>query len=300
LASIRRNDYPADLVELIVADNGSTDGSAEVAARAGATVLTLPGLRVGALRNRGADAAHGQILAFVDADHEIDPAWITCAVAALQDETVAAAGTLCEPPSPGTWVQRGYDQLRRRVPGVRRVEWLGSGNVAIRREVFRAAGGFDETLSTCEDVDLCRRIRQQGWAVVSDSRMRSVHHGDPSTLAALFWGELWRARGNVRASLRPPIDVKSLPSVAIPMLGLMSLAVATSSFLGVDGLPARAWTMAIGVFAALAAARTVRMTGGDRRPAAVARAFAVACTYDLARALAPVVPVAHAMRRWWR
>lgn len=56
---------PADTsVEIVVADNGSTDDSADVARGAGAIVLALPGLRLGDLRNRAAAAARGDVLAF--------------------------------------------------------------------------------------------------------------------------------------------------------------------------------------------------------------------------------------------
>src|SRR5215217_5553243 len=82
LASIARNQYP-DL-EVVVADNGSRDGSAGVAREAGARVLALPGLKVAELRNRAAGAAQGEVLAFIDADHEIDPAWAAHAVDVLR------------------------------------------------------------------------------------------------------------------------------------------------------------------------------------------------------------------------
>src|SRR5687768_2903499 len=63
LTSIAAGDYPADLVEVIVVDNGSVDGSPETAEAAGARVLRRPGLRPSELRNDGAAAARGHIVA---------------------------------------------------------------------------------------------------------------------------------------------------------------------------------------------------------------------------------------------
>src|SRR5689334_7677734 len=94
LPSSARAAAPAIRTEMVVADNGSTDASTSVAASAGARVLNLPGLRVSELRNRGAAAATGEILAFVDADHEIGASWLTAAVDALQSDRVGAAGAL--------------------------------------------------------------------------------------------------------------------------------------------------------------------------------------------------------------
>ena len=91
-------------------------------------------------------------------------------------------------------MQRAYDGFRRRSSGRREVDWLGSGNLAVSRSAFEAVHGFDVTLTTCEDVDLCRRLRERGYRIVSDSRLRSVHLGDPRSLKALFVSELWRGR----------------------------------------------------------------------------------------------------------
>ncbi len=298
LDTIRANDFPQDRVEIIVADNGSTDDSAAVAAAAEATVLELPGYRIGELRNLAAAAARGQILAFVDADHEIDPGWIASAVRTLEDASVAAAGALCDPPRDGTWVQHAYGALRGRATGHRDVEWLGSGNLAIRTDTFHAHGGFDRSLETCEDVDLCQRLRMSGHRIVSDDRLRSVHLGDPATLGALFRGELWRGRDNLRASLRGPLTLRALPSVVIPIveLGLVALAVAGLILAPVIGLSLG--LLALAALALLVGLRAARIVAGMQSPrvAHIAQAVAVAGVYDLARAFALVTRGTHRAR----
>jgi glycosyltransferase involved in cell wall biosynthesis len=62
-----------DQVEVIVADNSSNDGTAEVAAAHGARVVTITKRRIGAPRNGGARAGSGEILCFIDADSAVHP-----------------------------------------------------------------------------------------------------------------------------------------------------------------------------------------------------------------------------------
>ena len=108
LDSIRASLYPLELIEIVVIDNGSTDDSTDTARQRQARVLSLPGKRLGALRNAGAAAARGEVLAFVDADHEIVPEWVGVAVEALADGSVGAIGAACRPPSR----RRGFSDLR--------------------------------------------------------------------------------------------------------------------------------------------------------------------------------------------
>jgi hypothetical protein len=302
LRTIATNTYPAELVEIIVGDNGSDDESVAVALAAGATVLHLPGLPVGEVRNRAAAAATGDVLAFVDADHEIVTGWIASAVSTLAGPGVSAVGALCEAPHDGTWVQHTYDLLRRRRDGIRDVDWLGSGNMAVWRSRFMAVGGFDTRLHTCEDVDLCRRLRGDGGRVVQDSRMRNVHLGDPSTLGELFRGELWRGRDNLRVSFRGPVRLAELPSVLVPLveIGLLAVALMGIAFGPVSALAL--WTLAIGSIVALSAARAAKMLSRVARvtPLECGRAFAVAATYDVARAIAMIRPHGYRTRRGGR
>jgi GT2 family glycosyltransferase len=294
LVSIRANDYPSDRREIIVVDNGSVDGSREAARDAGAHVLELPELTVAELRNRGAAVARGDILAFVDADHEIAPEWCRAAADTLLHDGVAATGDACHAPQPGTWVQAAYDALRGRATAPEDVSWLGSGNMAVRASVFRELGGFDTGLETCEDADLCQRLRRHGYRIVADPRLRSIHFGDPSTLGRLFLGELWRGRDNLRVSLRGPLGLRDLPSIAIPILDLLCLAAVPLgvAFRGSGFLVALTAGLAL---LGLAGLRALRMLGHSRRerPVGFARLYLVALVYDLARALALVVRRGH-------
>lgn len=296
LTAIAANSYPCELVETIVADNGSTDGSRDVAARFGARVLELPNRKVSAVRNAAARTASGAILAFIDADHEIDPLWLQRAAELLADDRVVGAGASYSAPPQGNWVQRHYDALRGPTRGRGPAEWLGSGNLAVRRSAFESVGGFDETLETCEDVDLCQRLRAQGGLLIADESLRSIHAGDPRSLGAICRGELWRGRDNLRVSLRGPLSPRALPSILIPMLDIAALAaIVVSVSIGAWWLAAAA----VACFVAFAALRAVKIIANLERPQAIdsPRAFAVAVAYDLGRSLALVVPVTHTVRR---
>jgi hypothetical protein len=295
LETIAAIDYPGHLLEIVVADNGSADDSRAVAEQAGARVVTLPGIRVSELRNRAGAIARGDVIVFIDADHEIEPHWMRSALEVLQLAGVAVAGAICIAPSDGTWVQRTYDALRDHTPGRAEVEWIGSGTMAIWRDVFEKIGGFDTSLETCEDVDLCRRVRAAGQRVMSDAALATLHWGDPATLRAVFAGELWRGRDNLRASLRGPLSWRSLPSIAIPLIDLCCVVIATGAVAGLFTPRLLLAAAAAVVFVSLAALRPARMVwrGGGTDFATIARALVISCAHDLARALAIVIRMPH-------
>jgi hypothetical protein len=301
LHTIAVNTYPRDAVEVIVADNGSTDASSHVAVEAGAIVQHAPGCRVAELRNRAAAAASGTIIAFVDSDHEISSSWIAAAVDALQDARVGAAGALCRPPADGTWVQRMYGVLRGRTVGRSDVDWLGAGNMAVSREAFMSVGGFDESLETCEDVDLCQRLRARGWRVLGDERLDNVHLGDPPTLRRLFRAERWRGRDNLRVTFRPGWTWRELPSALVPiaeaaLLMTALLASLSSIWFGRTSLAIAAFALGLALSASVARAVKMVVAGRLSSAAAIAQAAAVAVTFDLARAAALLGHAGHHRR----
>lgn len=301
LTSIRRNDYPRDLIEILVVDNESTDESARTARAHGALVMRCAGTSVAELRNRGARAALGSIIAFADSDHEIDRTWVRTAVDVLSSPAVAATGAPYLPDPECNWVQRQYDRLRARSDAPEEVTWLGSGNFAVKRSAFDRVGGFNASLTACEDVDLCNRLRLAGHRIVADPALRSIHYGDPKTLKALFLGELWRGRDNLRVTLSGPRTFRHLRSAIVPIADLMALAAGIGALLFGHPLLAIACLSAVLLPAALRAGVMVRNRLRSATPEnsvrRAAQAMAVAIVFDVARALAILARGSHRARR---
>jgi glycosyltransferase involved in cell wall biosynthesis len=226
LESLRKQEYPADRYEVIVVDNGSSDGSVQVATAHGVTVLSHPGLRVGALRNRGVEVARGTLLAFVDSDHEVPPGWIRTAVEGFQaDPEMLMLGAPYLAPPNGTWVQRIWELHRTRGERRRPAVWLASGNLFMRRADFESVGGFDEDLVAAEDVDLCVRLARLPGTIVSDMRVANIHHGEPPTLYRYFWKEYWRGSSGIRAFFSHGMPLHELPSLAYPVFHLLGVVI---------------------------------------------------------------------------
>jgi len=297
LGSIERN-RAAGLAEIVVVDNGSTDDSVAVARAAGAHLIVVPEGPVAQLRNDGSSAARGDLLAFVDADHELGAGWLAAALEAMRAPDVGAAGALYLAPADGTWVQRMYGALRGRTVGRSEARWLGSGNLIVRRGAFEALGGFDVTLESCEDVDFCERLRAAGWRLVADERLVSIHHGDPASLMKLFRAERWRGRDNLRITLRHGLRPRDVPSVVTPILIALSFAVAVLAGIAMAFVRPPALVALIAAVVAilgLCGLRGLRVaaSGRVRTVGAFVQAITVGATYELARAAAIISRASH-------
>src|SRR5262249_48348362 len=190
-------------------------------------LVSAPDRTVAALRNLGASIARGDILAYVDADCIVAPDWLTVALPHFDDSRVGAVGSPTRiPADAATWVQRAWAVHRHRRNRRRTVAWLPTENLLIRKSALLAIGGFNEKLVTCEDIDVCYRLRAR-YSIVNEPCLRAVHLGEAPTLASFFAKEVWRGRDNLRGALAHRLEAAELPSLALPFyyqVGLAALA----------------------------------------------------------------------------
>jgi glycosyltransferase involved in cell wall biosynthesis len=183
--------------EIVVIDNGSTDGTADIARERGCIVHCEDRATVAKLRNIGARLANGKILAFVDADCLVDRRWVSVCLRGFEDQSVGAVGTPAVPdPVSRTWVEHAWNAL---MPASNRpdfVEWLGTSNLMVRRDVFDAIGGFSEDLVTGEDVEFCYRLREK-YLIALKKDVHTIHMRESKTLVELFKREYWRGQSTL-------------------------------------------------------------------------------------------------------
>jgi glycosyltransferase involved in cell wall biosynthesis len=199
-------------VELVVVDDGSSDDTAAVGRRHGATVVRHPrNLGLAAARNSGVLAARAPVVAFLDDDCEPEPGWAEALLGAYGPD-VAGVGGPVVPRAPSGFVARYLERhnpleplelelarspalpyraalyLRRQwrlepPSGHRPVHSLVGANMSFRRDALLDAGLFDPRFRFgAEEVDLCLRLAaaRPGERLVVEPAARVVHHFTPS------------------------------------------------------------------------------------------------------------------------
>lgn len=149
-----------EVAELVVVDDGSSDGSADIASELGATVVSVPHRGVSAARNAGLAVATGDYVAFLDADDKWEPDKLDVQMAYLSNypEADGVLGHmrcyLAEGTTAPTWLKP--EHLNGPVPA------HSLGTLLTLRSVFERVGPFDESLPTGEDGDWFFRARDLG------------------------------------------------------------------------------------------------------------------------------------------
>ncbi len=203
LGAIERTAPPGLQRELLVLDNASTDGSAEA-------VRELDGeLRLIELEKRSGKAANdsrlmreagGRYCLLLNEDSELQPGAVEALVEALEaDPEAAVAGAqLLDSggrPVPCAWRFPGVRSaavgavflhrpftVQSRGDRVRRVDWVQSSAMLVRREAAEQVGYMDPDFFVYYDeCDFCKRLAEAGWRTVYVPRARAVHHDQLAT-----------------------------------------------------------------------------------------------------------------------
>jgi len=212
---------------VIVVDNGSRDGTAEVVRGEfpEVTLVELPdNVGFGRAVNAGVRAGEGEAIVVLNNDVLVAPGFVDAIVAPLAAPAVGMVAGLTTIPETdlvdgfGIELDRAllsYNRARHAPIGTPagRLAMPSGGAAAYRRAAWDAAGGFDEALFAYgEDVDLGLRLRSLGWQAAEAAEARGVHLGGATTgvdsplqreLAGLARGFLLRRYGILRSGAAP-------------------------------------------------------------------------------------------------
>lgn len=184
LAALEHQTLPQDEFEVIVVDDGSTDGTASLAETAGARVLRLAHHGPAAARNAGAGIARAPIVVFTDADCEPVPDFLERLLEPFAAPVVSGARGVYRSQQKAMvarFIQLEYEERYHRIAHVEKVRGtvnaLDTSYAAYRREVFLEAGGFDTRFlgAAGEDHELSYRLTEQGH-IFRMSSQAAVYH----------------------------------------------------------------------------------------------------------------------------
>ena len=178
--------------EVIIADDGSTDGAPERVAAADPWIVVSAGPPKNpyAARNRAATLARGDVLAFCDSDCLPEPDWLTQGLDALGSADLVAGVVRFLPPARrSAWALLDIDTFLDQERIVR-TDGAVTANLFVRRELFERHGGFDGTLANGGDQEFVRRCVRAGATLrfVPDVAVWHPTRGD----ARAYLGKVWR------------------------------------------------------------------------------------------------------------
>lgn len=234
IESLLALDYPPERREIIVVDDASEPPLAT-------HLLDLPirllrqNINIGqsAARNRAAQQAQGDMLAFIDNDCIADPSWLRNLIPYLQQPDVAIVGGRVIAPDPESATAR-FEALRSpldmgsvggEVGPQNPIAYLPTCNLIVRRDVFMEQQGFDERMRLGEDVDFIWRVLDSG------SRAWYAPAGEVIHSHRVQLGALLRRRAEYASSEADLQNrhgqgrrVMALPRVSLLLLGMLMLA----------------------------------------------------------------------------
>jgi len=179
--------------EVLVADDGSTDGTAARIAQVQGVRYGINAENLGFLRNvnRAVQRARGEWILLLNNDVQVWPGWLQALWDTIAPTTGAVVSQLVYPngrlqeaggilwrDGRATNFGRGDDPQKPEYQFVRPVDYGSAASLLVRRSLWEAIGGFDEIYAPAyyEDADLAMALRQRGYQVLYQPRSIAIHH----------------------------------------------------------------------------------------------------------------------------
>jgi hypothetical protein len=258
-SELQRDDY-----ELIVVDDASSDASPELAARYADTVVRLSGRRCGPAyaRNRGAELARGEILAFVDAEAMVRSDTLPRMLRMLSDHSGldAVSGSHDHLAAADNLASQYWNLLlhfgEQRQAGT--CGDVGSPCAVIRRSAFLSAGMYDEwrfDTASLEGIELAKRLEDSGCDVLltKDLEITGLTRWNVRSLCGAVWNRsalLARSLGYERTRTAVPSEVVfTLSRTLAPVFALLCIVLFSAAFLPGPNVPTKLSIVLVGAIA---------------------------------------------------
>jgi len=221
--------------EVIIVDNGSKDKTIDIVKKSGIKKIYVNSqYNISALRNLGVSKSSNELLAFIDSDCVLKSGWVRNVIDFMADSSIQVTGCKYDLPTDPNWIEKAWFSHKKK--GIHKVNYINSGNLIIKREVFEQVSGFDESLITGEDSELCARILKQGYYIISNDRIGAIHLGNPKNLFGFYKKQYWHSLGMFGSFVVNKFDKPILATLLFLILNIIGIFLVIDSKAVLQGM----------------------------------------------------------------
>jgi cellulose synthase/poly-beta-1,6-N-acetylglucosamine synthase-like glycosyltransferase len=193
--------YQRDLYEIIVVNDGSLDKTADIVKGYPVRYISQENKGPASARNKGAEAAEGEIILFTDSDCVPDKNWISEMVKPFNDPEASAVKGAYRTHQSGIvarFSQLEFEERFEMLKKVKSIDMVDTYSAGFRRDIFLRMGGFDCSFPVAnnEDTELSYRMSRLGFKMVFNPDAIVYHLNHPDSIRRYarlkFWRGYWR------------------------------------------------------------------------------------------------------------